>query len=135
MPLTAAEKLGCFEILEAYWDTTLTITNGFGVELTLNQLDVLKNDITTRLNALDADSVIRVSALVAEWESIRLATLNVQSGSDGQVTGVNLDFEKQQARVRKLLHTYIPVMHIAESIRQQAGPVGLPQMSFGICRL
>lgn len=134
MALSDAEKLSCFEILEAYWDTTATITNGFGVELTLTQLDTLKNDISARLTALDTASLVKVSALVVEWDACRLDTLRLEQGTTGGVNGVFMDSEKQQARIRKLLHTYVPVMHMVEAMKVREGPTGSGGISVGVCR-
>jgi hypothetical protein len=134
MPLSDAEKLSCFEILEGFWADTATIHNGFGVQLTLTQLDTLKNDISTRLAALDAASVIKVQAIVSEWDNVKFAAMDLQAGTTGGVTGVNLDFAKVQARLRFLLQTYVPVMHMVEALKRQNGPTGEVSAQIGVMR-
>lgn len=134
MALSNAEKLSCFEILEGFWADTATIHNGFGVQLTLTQLDTLKNDISTRLSNLDADAVLKVQGIVAEWDGIKFAAMDLQAGTTGGVTGVNLDFAKVQARMRFLLQTYVPVMHMIEAVKRQQGPTGQESAQFGVVR-
>jgi len=124
MALTAAESLSVFEILEAFWDTTASVTDGYGIQLTLTELSELKTGISTRLAALDAASLIKVSALVVEWDAISSATLSMDGGSIGSLQGVKLDFKEMQARIRKRLQTYVPVLHMADAIKHKRGPVG-----------
>ena len=122
MPLTDAEKLSCFEILEAFWADTATIHNGYGTVLTLSDIDRLKSDITTRLGNLDAASLVKVSALVVEWDALGTAPVLVEAGSSGNTSGVSYNIDQHRANIRKRLHTYVPVIHIIDSIMRREGP-------------
>lgn len=127
MAMTPAEKLSCFEILEAFWltstETTGEITNGFGIELTLTNLDVLKTNIKNRIDALDASvdlmdvaAVVKIQAIVSEWDSLGISDVQVQNGN------VNYDSEDHRNKIRKRLQKYITVMHITDGVRQKEGP-------------
>lgn len=127
MPLSAAEKLSCYEMLEAFWSDTATLHNGMGgVTLTLTQLDTLKDDIETRLDNLDADAVVKVQAIVTRWDRIKFSTVEMDAGETGGVSGIKLSLEKQQARLRKLLNTYVPVIHMVDAMIRAQGPTGAP---------
>lgn len=124
MALTPAEILSCFELLQAFWSDTGSVTDGFGIQLSLTELDALKSDITTRLDALDADAVLKVRAIVLRYDVIASSTMSIEGGSTGNVSGVTIKMEELIARLRQRLLTYVPVMHIADAIKQKRGPIG-----------
>lgn len=129
MALSEAEKLSCFEILEAFWltstETTGEITNGFGIELTLTNLDTLKDNIKNRIDTLDASvdpmdvaAVVKVQAIVAEWDSLGIGDVEVQNSPQG----ASYSSEDHRNKIRKRLQKYITVMHITDGIKQKQGP-------------
>jgi hypothetical protein len=124
MSIQDDEKAYCFEILEAFYADDGVVTDGFGIQLSLTELDTLKDEIETRLNALTGAKLTIVQALVVDWQAVRGSSIKIEGGGTGNVSGMNMDFEKEQARIRKLLLSYVPVMHIADAIKQKRGPVG-----------
>lgn len=122
MALTSAEVLSCFEILDAFWADTASITNGYGTVLTLDDISTLKTNISTRLAALDVASLVKVSALVAEWDALGNAPVIMEQAGTGSTTGLNYNVETHKANIRKKLHTYVPVLHMVDAIMRREGP-------------
>jgi hypothetical protein len=110
------------------------VHDGFGVQLTLTELDELKDDVSAKLAALDADSLVKVQALVVEWDVIRTQTAKIMTGGIGNLSGLDYDVEKKQARIRQLLHTYVPALHMADAKRRKRGPVGVKSAQIDFVR-
>lgn len=138
-PLTGAERASCHECMRSFWaiDTTATVTNGFGIVMTLSDLDKLQADIDARLNTISADDTActKVRALVAQWDAIATASIKIVNGNiGGSISGVSLSSDDIKAEIREVLGTYLHVYHQKVAIgRRNAEPAGGGR-SFGISR-
>ncbi len=119
MALTPAQRSSCFEMLSAFWNgATATVTNGFGITLSLSDLNVLTTDINTRLDTVDADvtASAKVIDLVTKWDCV--STVEVElDGSVGDVSGVKYSSSAARERLLKQLHVYVPVLHMLDAIK------------------
>lgn len=137
MALSGAEKASVFECLRGYWaGATASITNGYGITLSISDLATLTNDINTRLTAIDSDAtaLAKVQALVVKWDRIANSSVSID-GSVGDMTGVKYSAADARERLREQMHVYVPVMHMLEAIKaRNAQSVGSSGASFGISR-
>ena len=124
MALSLAERASCFEIVSGYWaGATATITNGYGITMELSDLDILTANINTRLNDIDSDAtaLAKVQALVAKWDAVATDDIDMQAGSIGDVNGVSYSSAKARDRIRDVMHTYLPVIHMVQAIQRRHG--------------
>lgn len=135
MALTNAQKLSCFEILEACWSDSGSIENGFSIQVSMPQLNQLKAEISNRLGpvtpdtanpgynyGLDADAEAKVVSIVADWDALGTGCFKMESGAAGAVTGLSVSSDADRNNIRKRLLTYVPVFHIADAIKRKTGP-------------
>lgn len=129
MALTAAEIASCFEIANVIWQvgigTTATVHDGYGIQLTLTDIDTLQTDLLGRLQNLAAIAETNVRALTVSWATVRLSTAKIESGSAGDTGGLNFSFEEKRAQIKQLFNVYVPVLHMADAQRRKSmTPVG-----------
>ncbi len=132
--LDEGEQMSVFEILEAFWDSTGSVTDGFGIQLSLTELDQLKNDITTRLLALSDAALVKVRAIIVEYDDVKGGDFAFDGGQIGTLGGLKMSSAMEQAKIRKRLLTYVPVMHMADALKQKRGPVGSASAQIGFSR-
>lgn len=135
MALELAERASCFEILSEFWaGATATITNGYGITLTLSDLNILTADINTRLDLVSADvtACAKVKEIVVDWDCISNVEIELDGGV-GDVTGLKYSASAQRERLRKQLNVYVQVLHLVDAVKQRNGPQG-QSASFGMSR-
>lgn len=133
MAWSLLKRASVFEILGAFWaGSSATITNGYGITLSLSDLNILTADINTRLNAIEADAtaVAKVEELVDAWDCISKVDIKL-SGGVGDVQGVEYSSEATRTRLRTLLLGYIPVFHMVDAIKHRNGPDKSASFSMG----
>lgn len=138
MALTDPQKATCFEILgitrgpaAGTQEDIATLHNGFGVTLTLSQMDTLRDKVNTVLTDLDSTALTKVTAIVADYEAIENHTGELQSGSIGNIQGLSYSFEAKRARLTERLTFYVPVIDMASAIkRRDAKTFGGSSVSF-----
>lgn len=116
MALTDAETAMVYEICQAIVQSNATIHNGYGTLLTLESTTTIKTQIDTYLAALTAAQITRLQTHLTEYANWQHLTATVDSN------GVQIDPERQRERLRALIHTYVPVLHIADSLVWRNGP-------------
>lgn len=140
MALDDSEIAYCFEIANVIWQvgigTTATVHDGFGIQLTLTDIDQLQTDLLTRLQNLAAIAVTNVRALTVDWALIRLNTAKMEGGQTGDTGGLTFSFETKREQIKQLFNVYVPVLHMADAQRRKSmTPVGEPVSSFiGVSR-
>ncbi len=132
--LDEGEEMSVFEILEAFWDSTGTVSDGFGIQLTLTELDSLKSDIRTRIAAFSDAANVKVRELIAEYDDVKGGDFAFEGGSIGSLGGIKMSSAQEQAKIRKRLLTYLPVMHMADALKQKRGPTGSASAQIGFMR-
>ena len=127
MALSTAEKLSCFECLNVTYgpggggnSATAHIHTGFGVSLELNQMDTLRTELDTYLDNLAAGPLLKVQALVVEWDAVASLSVSLEGGV-GDLSGVSYSADAERARIRERMQIYVPVMHIIDSIKRREG--------------
>jgi hypothetical protein len=119
--LTAAEQLSCFEILDISNAASGAIHNGYAIELTISDLDRLRDAVTTKLTGLNSDQETKVRAIVVEWDAIGFQTGKISEGAMGTLNGLSDSFEDRRALLLKRLHIYVPMQHIIQGIARRHG--------------
>jgi hypothetical protein len=125
MPLDAAQLRSAFELASVIYQdfTTASISDGFGLQIQIIQLDTLQSALNTYLTTLSADSVIKVAEIISEWDAIVDLPGEMRGGSVGSITGLNFSMDDARARLIKRFQTYVPVLHIADAeARKQNAP-------------
>jgi len=115
----------CFEIARVIYADSLKIHNGYGVVLELSDLDTLKDALRTYLTStLDSDSTTKVEALVVAWDAVRLNVGRIEGGAIGELSSLTYTADEKRQQIKELFQTYVPVMHIVDSIkrRENAAP-------------
>ena len=137
MALTTAQKIRVYEVLGVTYGpgggdnaNYATIHNHLGIELTLTEMDTLRDALSTYLETLDADVETEIESLLDEWEGCRLLTVKMDGGGTDGVDGVTVDPEAMRRRVRELMQQYIPVMSIAQSVKRRQGPESPAHVTF-----
>lgn len=128
MALTDAQKLSVYECLGVTFGAgggtqadSATIHNGFGVTLTLSQMDTLRDQLDAHLAGVTTAVETKIAALVVAWDAIRLCTGKMESGAIGDLSGMSDSFEDKRAHFRSLMQVYVPVMHMVEAMRRRTG--------------
>ncbi len=137
MALSLAERASIFEMLSAFWGAeSASITNGYGIVLTLSDLNILTADINRRMDVIDLDAtaVTKVQALVVKWDCIASEDVEIQAGNVGDISGVTYSTKSARARIRDVMHTYIPVMHMAQAVQRRKGPEEEAGCAFSMSR-
>ncbi len=136
--MTPAQKLSCFECLGVTYgpggganEDNAVINNGFGITMSLTDMDKLRDAVSLYLDNLSADVETKVAALVVQWDAVALLTGDISGGNVGNLGSVSYNPEAQRAQIRKMMETYVPVMHI-ENALQRRNPVN--QTSIPILR-
>lgn len=119
MALTDAQKCSVYEILNISQVDTASLHNGFGVSLTLSDMDTLKDEVTTRITALTSAQETKVVALISAWDAIYLNVGKIEGGSVGGVAGTSYSFEEARMRIREALYIYIPIFHMIDAIKRR----------------
>lgn len=140
MALTTAQIIEVFECLEVTYGPgdagnanvdSATIHNNYGIELTLTEMNTLRDAIKVYLGTLDASIEAKIVALLADWDTVRLQTVQIQDGSTGETSGVSLDPQRQRERIRQVMQVYVPVLDISQSIKRRKGPDAQGRVVFG----
>lgn len=128
MALTDAQKLSVYECLGVTHgagggtnENSATIHNGFGVTLTLSEMDRLRDQLDAHLAGITSAVETKIAALVVAWDAVRLCTGKMEAGTIGDISGMSDSFEDKRANIRGLMQVYVPVMHMVESIRRRQG--------------
>lgn len=128
MALDAAQKLSVYECLGVTAgpgggtnEDKATIHNGFGVTLTLTEMDRLRDQLDAYLTGVTSAVETKIAALVVAWDAVRLCTGKMEGGSIGDISGMSDSFEDKRANIRGLMQVYVPVMHMVEAIRRRQG--------------
>ena len=128
MSFTVPQKLSVFECLGVTYGpgggssaANATLHNGFGVLLTLSQMDQLRTEVNNLLDNMAIDQETAVKELVVEWDAVRLQTAEVTGGSIGSATSVTYSAAGKRERIRQLMTVYVPIFTIAQSMKQREG--------------
>lgn len=87
----------------------------------LTDLTALQTELSTKLAALDAASVIKVQALVAAWDNISLDTASQEDGQVGDISGLSYSPSAAQLRIMERFKIYVPIMRLWELEKLRAG--------------
>lgn len=125
--LTEEDQRYCFEMASAIWkdQTTATVHNGYGIILSLSQLDELQNDLMARLAALSATSVSLVQELIYGdddgfgWKDVRKGSMEVNDGGSDTARGVSFSMEDQRQSIKGLFDGYVGCMSMARAIARR----------------
>jgi len=138
LALTTAQKIRVFEVLEVTYgpgggdnEDLATIHTGFGIDSNLTEMDTLRAELLKYLASLDSSVESEIVSLLAEWDIVRLQTVTMSDGSAGDVSGASLDPNVRREQIRKLMHVYVPVMHITDSLKYRNGPTPQSRVIFG----
>src|SRR5205807_752788 len=131
LSLTAAQLRSGFEIASVIYQdfTNAQIHDGFGVQITVIQLDTLQSALNTYLTTLSDDSVTKVAAIVVEWDAIVDLPGSMTGGSVGSITGLSYSMDDARARLRTRFQTYVPVLHIVDAEIRKQNAQNAPQGS------
>lgn len=131
MALTTAVKISCFQLLGISYGpggganaNSATIHNGFGVTLSLTQMDTLRDNVNTFLDNVSSDQETEVESIITQYDAIKNVKVEID-GAVGDIQGVRYSTDAHIASLRVQLQNVIPVMHMIESIAKRNGP---PQM-------
>lgn len=114
-PITAAESIKIYELLNVINDTQADIHNGYAIMLAVSNLSV-KTAVDEKIAALDNAQIDRVRELLAEYDNLAFDTSELQNATLGNMTGINYSAQKAIYNLGVLLHTNIPVMTYARSL-------------------
>ena len=124
--LSATNRLYVFEILEltigpggGTKEDTATIHNGYGISLTLSDMDKLRDAVDAYLAGIDTETQTNIEALCTAWVDVRLCTGSIEGGNMGEIGGVSINFEEKRMRIKTLMQTYVPVLSLLDSIRRR----------------
>lgn len=131
MALTTAQKISCYQLLGISYGpgggnnaNSATIHNGFGVSLSLTQMDTLRNNVNEFLDNLSTGQETEIASIITEYDTIKNIKVSI-SGSVGDIQGVDYSTDSHTAHLRSQLQGVVPIMHMVESIAKRNGP---PQM-------
>lgn len=138
--LTAAQKLSLYEILQLPYSTTYTLTDGMGTAdmsstgqtLSSYTFNTIKTEVDAYLASIGSDPAgtasaieTKIIALITEWDTIRLKTTSVVTGSVGEgLNGVTYDPEARRRQVQMLMETYVPYIQKWRADIRKAGQAG-----------
>lgn len=120
-PLTAAQICSAHEILGVTSDVDGVIHSGFGAQLTLTQLDTLRDILDAKLAALTGAKYDRAVSLITAWDDLELDTATLENGNAGVVGGISEDPEKTRAKIRERFLILVPVYHIKDAMLAKDG--------------
>lgn len=134
-PLTTADRRTVFKILRAFWSGgNATITNGFGVVMTVSDLDTLTDLIDAKLDSYIADDAActDIQTLVTQWDLFSGMHLEgpVQVGS----ISANISLSEIRNQIKQELHTYVPIMTMGEGLAKRKDAERGGGAGFGIGR-
>lgn len=128
MALTTAVKISCFQLLGISYgpggganSAAATIHNGFGVSLTLSQMDTLRTNVNLYLDNVSADQETEIESIITEYDSIKNTNIELD-GSIGDIQGVRYSTEGHITRLRQQLQGVVPIFHLVESVAKRSGP-------------
>ena len=138
--LTAAQKLSLFEILQLPYSLTYTITDGLGTAdmgntgatLASYTYNTIKAEVDAYLASIGSDPAgvasaveTKIVALITEWDSVRLKTTSVMTGSVGDgLNGVTYDPEAKRRQIQMIMETYVPYIQKWRADVRKAGQSG-----------
>lgn len=127
MALTAAQTRSVFEILEVPYLTTYNTVTGVGALTASTSVagagtSAAYTALNTSITALAADDETKVTALVTEWDSIRLDTTVIQSGGISNISGVSYNPAEKRALIKQLMQVYLPYFRAHEVFAKDMGP-------------
>lgn len=135
MALDAAEKLSVLEILDISAASEGKIHNGFGILLTFEVLNTLRDYLTNAietggsvtnpgtgiLDLMSGAKETKVAALVADWDALGNDDIEIVNGSVGPLSGINYSSQRERDAIYKKLLDYVPVMRAVDAIRKKDG--------------
>ena len=139
MALTDAQKIRVFECLEITYGPgsasnanvdKATIHNNYGIQISLTEMDSLRDELLVYLGDLDSNIETEIIALLVDWDDVRMSTVVLQDGSTAETSGVTNDPAAKRARIRTLMQVYVPVMDLAQSAKRRQGPDQQKQLIF-----
>ena len=141
MALTDAQKLSVYECLGVTHgagggtnEDNATIHNGFGVTLTLTEMDTLRDALAAHLAGITAAVETKIAAIVVKWDEVAYCAGKIEGGTVGDISGVTVSFDEIRAVLRDRMMNVLPVMHMVDSIKKRQGPPDHRQMFVGVSR-
>ena len=123
MALTPAETRSAFEICHVIYNDVARVNEGFYRDINIDT-SYVKSDVVAMLAALDADSEIKVKALIVEWDKVALTTGRIEGGGVGQIQGASFSFDEVRARIKEMFRIYVPIMHVVDRAIRNSGAGG-----------
>ena len=125
MALTTAQKLSCYEILGVTAgpgggteEDTLTLHNGYGITLTLSEMDNLRDKVEAALTGLASGQETKVAAIVTEWDAMGF-NVGTLDGSVGNVQGVSFSWKEKREYLYQRLTYFVPIEDMARGIKKR----------------
>jgi hypothetical protein len=120
--LTQFQRASLFEALRAFWSgEDAAVTNGFGIVLTVSQLDTLKNLINSKIDAIVADTDTtandKLVELADEWDEVASCAVELNNASVGSISGITISSDRIKDNIRQRLATYLEVFHMRDAIK------------------
>lgn len=137
--LTDDDQRYCFEMASSIWtdQATISIHNGYSIQLSLSDVDTLQNDLAGRLVNLSSGTVIMLQVLIygtddgLGWVQCRKGQMEQQNGGSDSVTGLSWSIEGQRQSIIKLFDGYVGCIHMVRALaRKKDEPRG---QSSSIC--
>jgi len=97
------DYLWCFKIAGVIWDASsqASIHDGFGVQLSLTDLNILQSDLRSRLVGFDSATVNHIQGCIIQYAPIETATGEMESGAVGSTTGLNYSPAKKREAIKE----------------------------------
>lgn len=128
MALTDAQTISVYECLGVTYgprggteEDNAVIHNTFGVSLSLNEMDTLRDKLDAFLAGLSAAAQTRIEQYITSWDAIKECVGEVENGTIGDTSGLTMSMDKKRDRIRELMISIVPVVGLAKSIEMRRG--------------
>lgn len=125
--LSLPERASVFEILRAFWEgSTATVTNGYGLMLTISDLETVTNGINSRLDDIESDDTAteKIRDLVEDWDEIASTQVQLNNSTVGSISGITISSDAIKENIRQRLGTYLQVFHMFDAIKRRNAESG-----------
>ena len=121
--LSEQDYMYCFQIAGVIWDNqvnnanaTATVHDGFGVQLSLTNINNLQADLRSRLGAFDTIVVTELQNLIVAWYPLRLNTTQMDSGGIGDMSGLKYNPQEKRDQIAKIFAGMTGCMSMAAAL-------------------
>jgi hypothetical protein len=130
MPLSSAEEISLFEILEIPYANSYTMVEGVGT-ISVTFLMTAKTTVQAWIAALDAASITRLQSNISRWDTIGTTPLRMDGGSVGAISGLTLDYDGERKKIKDRVLNIVPFFRYHEVLAKSESGGGF---NVRICR-